>query len=405
MQLVYIPFILVAFLCLIPSKRKAVDLLLASIALAIMISLFAFNNNSVDQFAYRILYTDYSYFPVEKGYLVLTSLLKALHCDDYEIFKIVLATIFVVLLYVRFNKYNIKGFRIALLVYFLSSYCFDSEQSRFTFAATIVVLGSFLLERRGVIRSILYLAVVVLATMVHTSCIFYSLLLLIKLKNKTLLAVGAVFSLLTVMIGVARIDLSFIGNILFSLIPNERIVMWFDYETRFGWVGPFAMQIVFYLMLELSKYIVLHNPNARQEHKAFVMLAYKICLVMFVATPFYCLATDFIRLIRAFLILYLSAITTAFFYALPSKKIIIGAFLVSFPFMFAAQGVRGLLIFNDYYVSTFVKQNEIMGNIVIVAVVFETLLAFLFLCSVLIGKKQERHGSFEMTRTLAAFKR
>ena len=393
MQLVLIPFILAGLLCLIPAKRKTTELLLSSLAIVLIISLFAFNNQSVDQFAYKVLYTDNSYFPVEKGYLVLTNVFSFFGCD-YAMFKLTLGIIFVALLYLRFAKYNAKGFRIALLVYFLSSFCFDAEQSRFTFAATIVVLGSFLLEKRGIGRSFAYLAVVALASTIHTSCIFYALLLLIKVRAKTLLSIGVVFCLITVLIGVFKIDISFVGEILYSIIPNERILMWFEFETNFGWIGPLAVQLIFYALLELSKNVVLNSPDAKLEHKELILFAYKICLVMFVATPLYYFATDFIRLIRIFFILYLCAITTAFCYASPIKKGIIAAFLASFPFLFAAQGTRGLLIFNTYYASTLVEQNEIMDNLIVVVVGSIVLFAILYLIESNLRKSRARIDSY-----------
>lgn len=390
MDPMFIPFIIVGFLCLIPCRNKKINFCLTIMAVVIIIGIFAFNNKSVDQFAYDVLYKDKEYFEVEKGYIVLCEFFKILGAS-YAMFKFIFAAILSLLLYLRFKKYEFVGFRLALLSYFLSSYCFDAEQSRFTFAGIIVVLASWLLEKRGIIRIILYVCAVALATTIHTSCAFYIFLLFVKFKNKPLLIMAGVFSFLTLVIGALKPDLSFIGNLIYKIIPNERILMWFNFETNFGWVGPFATYLLFYGALEFSRRAAIHNDKFSENQKSIIEFCYKTCLILFIAAPLNCFATDFIRIIRIFIPLYLAVIAMVMMKSAGlERKWPYAIFLILFPIFFAVQGKRGLLAYNNYYCSTLVLKNDFLKNIGTIVLCFFIVLAVFVIFARLTKPKKKK---------------
>lgn len=391
MDKMFVPFIIVGILCIIPVKNKKINFFLCIGAMTIMIAIFAFNNKSVDQYAYEVLYTDNDYFPVEKGYLVVCNLFRKLGLS-YGMFKYVFASILSLLVYLRFKKYEFTGFRYALLSYFLSSYCFDAEQSRFTFAGTIVVLASCLLEKRGIIRMIIFAGIVALATTIHTSSVLYLALLLVKLKIKSLRVIALVFSFFTLVIGFLKPDLSFIGNLIYSFIPNERILMWFNFETNFGWIGPFLTIVLFSVFLGLSRKASINNDRFSDAQKNVIEFAYKTSLIFYISAPLSCFATDFIRIIRIFIPFYLAIIALVMIKLRGlDKKYPYAMFLILFPIFFAIQGKRGLLAYNDYYCSTLILKNGFFDKISTVVVSFFIILIVFALFAMLFKKKHKKY--------------
>ena len=208
----------IAAICIVPIKNKNLDRILTMIASLLLIFLFAYNNKSPDQHAYLVLYTNNDYFETEKGYLFLTNIFYKGLKLDYSLFKISISVILLLLLSYRFKKYNLLGTRLVLLMWLLTSYCFDTEQSRFTISACIVLIGTGFLEKKGILSLFAYILTVLLAIMIHTSSVFYLVLILMRVKEKRLKTPIFIYFLFCIIVGLFKINLSFVGDFLYIFI-------------------------------------------------------------------------------------------------------------------------------------------------------------------------------------------
>ena len=354
--------LLLIILCCIPIKNKRVDFSITISVVVILAFLFAFNNSSADQYAYKYLYSHNDYFSVEPGYIYLTNVFLLLNLD-YSIFKLIIFLLFFALIFLRFKEYKLINVRVALLIWFLSSYCFDIEQSRFTISASIIILGSWFLEKKGIIGVFGYIVAVIIATSVHSSSLFFMVLLLYKLKSESIKKPIAIIAIGLSLIFKLNFSRLFLENLLFALLNNGRIYMWFSNSTKFGWIGPLIIQFSFYFLIKKGLKSMEKRTCVDIGHLRFVRFSYKICLIMFLAVPLYMISFEFLRLNRMLFCIYFCSLLIICRYVEFKKIGICHIFLLLFPLLFNLQGLNGLLFMNDYFVDYFILKNDIDKNV------------------------------------------
>ena len=187
------------------------------------------------------------------------------------------------------------------------------------------------------------------------------LLLLVFTKDKVLLTLSLIGIATTLFVFLMlRNDLSIIGKVLYKITNNERFTLWFGKSTRFGWLGPVATQCGSFCLLWYGKKVIDKNKETLKDSiVVFYSMVYRISLVLFFVLPLYCVATDFIRIIRGVLLLYYIAIAIAFYNAKSTDKLILAFGMILFVLLFNVQGDRGILFKNAYWNIFFDKNSFI----------------------------------------------
>ena len=352
--------LLIAFCCIAiyPIRNRSIDRLLGTVLGCLCILIFVGNNASPDQAAYLAEYNKPGSEYFEWGYNLVCTPFRKLGFS-YLQFKVFASAFIILGLSLRFETIEVRHLSIVLLLWITTSFFFDAEQSRFFFASILVLCGTKFLEEKSFKNAILFSAFVLLSTQIHTLCYIYLLLLLVYCKEKVLFVLSAVGVATTLFVFlVLGNDLSIVGKILYKITKIERVKLWFGQSTRFGWLGPVAVQSGTFALLWYGKKVVDERKDTLSENTvSFYRTVYKISYALFFVLPLYCIATDFIRIIRGVMILYYVAVLLAFYHAKPKQKLFLGLGMVTFVLLFSVQGHSGILINNEYWNIFFTKNS------------------------------------------------
>ncbi len=360
-MIVKILLIACLMLAMIPIRNKKTEAFATSIIFGVMICIFSLNNSSLDQYAYSILYEDHSYFSVESGYIALITLSAKLGFN-YIQFKALIMLAAFILLHSRIKNYKHINIRKVLLLWGFTSFWFDIEQSRYMIAACIVIFATKYLETWRIGNFIKFVLLILLAFTIHTTMIVFLSLTLVYCNKKFLNVVAVVSCIVTGLFVFMGGEIEIIGQLIYKVIPNKRILMWFSFHTHWGWLGPVSVQFfifgtLWYWRRTLSKGrgAVGLSPN----ETSFLTSVYKIFLVSFLFMPMYVVSTEFLRLIRGLLLLYFSCVSIYYAHANARGRSFIVLASVVFIVLFNVQGLNGILFYNDYFVEYMILQNDI----------------------------------------------
>lgn len=277
----------------------------SAILLILMVFLFSYNIVTFDQRIYNHSYQIGETYYFEIGYRLLILFFSKLGFN-YQLFKCAMISVAFMLLYARLEKKNIAGnIFITLLLWLLSSFSFEAEQSRFLFGTLIILMSLPFLMEDGAQSMWKYLLGVCLAATIHKACLFYALFLIRKAgaKKGKILYPAIVLVLMVAVLGILNgNDFSFIGRIIGRFIQNERINLWFHFSTRAGFLGPVILQIATFVLIRYG--IILCAGVVNEDERKMLSLCSDISLILFLALPFYQIATDFIRLQRGMYLFY-----------------------------------------------------------------------------------------------------
>ena len=363
-MIVEILLIACLILAIVPIRSKSVKALVTSIILGVMICIFAGNNSSVDQYAYSILYYDHTYFSVESGYLALTTLAFKIGLS-YVQFKALIMFIAFCMLYTRIKEFKSISIRKVLLLWGFTSFWFDIEQSRYMIAACIIIFATKYLETWKFSNLVKYVLLVFLAFTIHTTMIVFLALILVYCKIGFLNILALISCVATAILVLMGGQIILLGQLIYTVIPNERILMWFSFHTRFGWLGPVAVQFFIFGTLWYWKRTLWRSnmfSNLSVNETSFLVTVYKIFLVSFLFMPMYILSTEFLRLIRGFFLLYFASVSIYYTFSKARNKLYIIFENVLFIVLFNLQGLRGILFYNDYFVEYMILKNDINTN-------------------------------------------
>lgn len=298
----------------VPFRRNVKNAILI-ITIGALIIIFSGNIVTPDQAAYNDVYNGLitgAYF--EGGYQLLCTFFYSINVD-YQTFKLVIFILSLVLIKKTFQVSNLI-WCIVVPLWALTSFWHDAEQSRFTMAYIIVLFSFRYLDNSNKSNKWKYCACILLAGQFHTAAYIYFVLLILFAKNKhqIIIIIDYLAISFSLLVAINGNDLSFIGSILYKLTKYERIRMWFEFHTNFGYLGILAIQLILHSLLYYSKSILYDNRStAKLSEKKIVDLAYNVNAILFIAFPLYIASTDFIRIIRGMFILDYIALAIAYF--------------------------------------------------------------------------------------------
>lgn len=318
----------VGLITIIPKKYKLPEKLFLWLFAILLVMVFAGNNSSVDQLNYRYVYDGAFRAYFEPGYMLLCSLMKSAGFN-YLQFKLIIGGIVIFVLKYRFSTIGIRAWSLSLVFWACSSFWMEIEQSRFYIAMVIVLFATKYLQEKTTINVIKYIALVFVAMQFHTSMSFYLLLAVMNTRLYSrirgfifLVAFSAAFvSILN------NNDWSFVGEILYAATKNERLLMWFNMRTNFGYIGPLLIQVVSYALLTyIAEVLSKHfegNEMAKKSDLSLCYMTQKVSEILFLAIPLYMISTDFVRVERGFMLPYFLCVFQSMKYMNLKQKMIV----------------------------------------------------------------------------------
>lgn len=266
-----------------------------------------------DQLFYRLYYEGElanSYFEI--GYYFLNLFFNKLGVD-YTIFKCILASASSLLIVARIKGYSINYFYL-LILYTITMYFFDLEQSRTFFAISIVIYATKYLPLNTTQEKIKYIVMVLIATSIHVSMAFYLLVFLTKSKRfrkYTKIIFCFVIGFCVIANLIPQI-MDIMGQALSVILRSERVQLWFSYRTGMGFFLCLALYIALLFLVGYAKRISYKYKNSSNEKNVkFVEDAYSMMIVLVLSLPFYLLSTEFFRLLRELFVFQFTAILIA----------------------------------------------------------------------------------------------
>lgn len=306
----------------LPIKKKAIKKIILVVTIGALIVIFAGNIATVDQAAYNDIYMGMipsGYF--EKGYQMLCSISRSIGID-YKLFKLIISGMAIFLLKKAFSV-DSKVWSTAISIWALTSFWHDAEQSRFTMAYIVVLYAFKYLNAADWKSQMKYCLCILLAGQLHTAAYIYFVLVLLFTRNKN----GVIFFIdflaisFSLFVAINGNDMSFVGDVLYKITKYERIRMWFNFKTNFGYLGVLLLQILLHALLYYAK-TILGNSQAENKfyEKKIVGLAFDVNALLFVALPLYMVSTDFIRIIRGMFLFDYMALAIAYYNASKVKN-------------------------------------------------------------------------------------
>ena len=266
-----------------------------------------------DQYYYKLSYyglPSATYF--EKGYMFITEICRKAGLS-YMMFKGIAFSIAVILVATSIGVYD-ANYPFALLLYFISAFQADLEQTRNFFAVSIVIFAIRFLHKsqQSVLNATKYTILIILSATIHSSMLFFIIFLVLYIKNNKLFLDLLFPTILTLCI-IVKIEpktLIFIGNILYEITKIERMKLWATFLSGRG----FYVCVVLhgYMLFIMNKQMrLLQNVNldtGLKKDYEFVETMYRCLQLLSCAIPLYLFSTEFLRLFRSLFIVYFVAI-------------------------------------------------------------------------------------------------
>lgn len=352
------------FVAIIPFKGKQLNTIIVLLLFVLLSLIFSGNNNSVDQQAYSIVFHSPEFYPVEKGYHLLNSFFYNAGFT-YTQFKLFMSVIAFVIVWRRFKVCEISILKYSIILWVCTSFWFDIEQSRFSIAVLLVIFATRFLEEKDLVSDICYCFFVVFATFIHTSTIFFIVLVFRNHTGRLLKFLFYLEAIVFLLFIAGGNNLSIVGSLLYAVLKKERILMWFNQSTNWGWLGPVSVQFYLFMMFSYGRSILYGYKFDKytdiiktvSQYKLFDLF-YRICLLMFLACPLYLVATDFIRIERALFIPYFICYFIAYYKSDWNQRKIWQILFVGFVVLFNIQGLFGILFNNSYFIDNMLTHNS-----------------------------------------------
>ncbi len=225
---------------------------------------------------------------------------------EYKHFLIVISLVGLSLIYNTIKKYT-DGVALVLSLYLIFPFVIDVVQARNFLSMSIVLYATrFLIDesRRGILK---YLILILLATSIHYSAIFYTSLLLIKRKSISSLTI---LSLSLTFIGLFIAFTNLLPNLALKFIPAAKVSHWFNNRLNWGILVAAVIYALNFLLVYYSYHKIRsireQNDNGniiREEKYRFVEAVYKINIILLLLFILYVFNMIFFRLYRNILIL------------------------------------------------------------------------------------------------------
>jgi len=276
-------YFLVILLGLIFRKSKIVR----GIQIAAMWVIFALNSWNEDDIIYRRIYSGYYGKRHEMGFDWLCSSCRNLGIP-YEAFRLVYVTIGLILLiyalYKLFPKAGNDGYSL-LLFYPLLAFV---ELLRNFFAWAIVLCGIawyFQQKKKGIRNKIIYALIVLLASTIHYSALFFWVLLLDDGSSPN--RESYVKVILLSISSVVLLNLPIISRIVRVVFQSDKVSTWFNNSNRIG------MGIILIISFHLIQFLIYdqyyrnYSNHGDTENKNKLRMLYSMNLYSFFLMGFY----------------------------------------------------------------------------------------------------------------------
>jgi hypothetical protein len=265
-----------------------------------------------DYINYKITYdkiSSVSFFSSPQiGYTILMKIGHFFNLDFFY-FRFLIIGICLFLIYFFFiNRYS-KNYNHILLLYMIYPMIIDSEHFRNFIALAILLAGIRFLENNSFKNKLIFFIIIIISSSIHFTFILYSFLLLANKKNSNkipkVLAIGVI--ILCVIVFINNNQIPFLMPLL-SFISNEKIIRYLTSRTNYGFLIPFTLYIINFIMIFWSRKIVIKNyknsvKSDSMSDLGFINIVYSINIIGFIFFPLYMLSITFYRLARNFLIL------------------------------------------------------------------------------------------------------
>lgn len=348
---VYILLIIINFKF---SKSKIIFL----IDFLFMWVLMGWNHSVADYRLYYIRYTNPEiYGTLEPLYVTFQNIGKMVGFD-YSSFQIVMTFIFLCIRMIAIRTLSTRP-NFVVSLYLLFPFIMDITQLRMFYATSIILLGIVYLLKRKKIDNIIFVLFVILATMIHSACICYLLLLIpINIENFNIKGYLRIIILMCLILFI----MLFSG----SLYELACIISSFlGFGTKFvetvfaaGQAYKATNKIVYMLIIFLfffvfnlifkkacKRYKLLENENqvtfkTIAKNKELVDICYKINYTLLIILPFAWFTGDIYRIQHGVLILFYSAFSDMEFFkgkntgAITIYQAYVTVFIVLYVFLF-----------------------------------------------------------------------
>ncbi|MCI9447174.1 MAG: EpsG family protein [Lachnospiraceae bacterium] len=276
--------------------KHLINFLTAAPLAVFMWLLFALNTSNVDMANYERRFRYGTTEFAESGFNAFINACKFLGADSYQGFLCVLSFILLAVIFCCTLKFTDHAASILALFCFYPFLLFCIEV-RFSISFCIVLVAVLVLAR-GYRHSIpIFIGLILLATLFHSSSMLYFLLAFYKadISHKKKFYI---IMLLTA----AAIVLTYtpLAYRLAALVSggSSKITAWFTRHGRFGMVIPIAEQTISYLVFKYA-YRMKKKYGIQTAINADIL--YELNLLMFILVPCYFINNTFFRLYRVFL--------------------------------------------------------------------------------------------------------
>lgn len=277
--------------------RSIINFFTAVPIIILMWVLFAFNADNVDMANYaRRFYNGTTEF-AESGFNAFINICKLFGVDSYQGFLGVLSFILLAVILCCTLKFTDHAVPILALFCFYPFLLFCIEV-RFSISFCIILVAVLVLVRDGKNSLPIFLGLVLLATLFHSSSMVYFLLAFYKADISHKKKFYIIMALTAVAIALTYTPLAYRLAVLVSG-GSSKITAWFTRHGRFGMAVPIAEQTVSYLIFKYA-YRMTKKYGIQTAINADIL--YELNILMFILVPCYFINNTFFRLYRVFLL-------------------------------------------------------------------------------------------------------
>jgi len=325
--LVYISTLLMNMIYAFRKKHSRIVILITFVVIILLMGGAGPDYNPIyqsrDYFNYEVRYNDSNNNYTRNfglGYNLLMQLGNFLNLDFF-LFRILIISIVLGLVYKLVVKRYVKNSNYVLLMYLIYPMVIDSEHFRNFIALSIFLIGIRFLENDNIRSKIKYILTIALASSFHFSFLFYTVLIFANTKNRNRLAksIGIITAFLVIITIVNNNQIPFIGLFL-NLFEDERVLSYISTKTKMGFVIPMMLHISSIILVSWSRKIIKtktnllecesNSTNSTIKKKQLIInevdlsnLIFWINIVSIVFFPLFIMNLQFDRIIRNILIL------------------------------------------------------------------------------------------------------
>lgn len=293
---IYVSVLVINYALFLIKKNSKIVSVLSFLSLVLIMG---GNTYNPDMANYRWYYQNSSYpLSMELGYVCLSNTVHNIGLN-YNSFVTLIVIMCFVVYFICISRFCCNyHFIIASYMSFLMFY--DVTQIRNMIFCTLYFVGLILLESN---KKILFIIVILIASMIHRSAyiilLFASISPNSKWSKKLIKLAVATIAILCVFTFLGGNRIPFISYFLENALGayTDKLV-YFNNETRFGFLKAWACQFMNIFIINISKKYIDEIDDISIEYKNFVNVVYLATLVSCFAMPLTMMDINFTRYFR-----------------------------------------------------------------------------------------------------------